>query len=149
MPVADNGQSTTITFATSAFVALVKSIDADGEKRKVLPTTHLASTTETCIPGDLVDAGEAEMEILMDPDDVVSRPATAGAPEVITIGFPLKTGDSVNAKVACSGFVIGWKFGAKVEELLSATVKIQFTGAKTWTNASVLAMIALFSQLFC
>lgn len=133
MPV-DNGQGASVTFGTSGFTANIASISHDGIERTAIPTTHLGTTTAmTFIPGDLFDPGELSLDIQFDPDDYppIDQPA-----ETITVTFPLGSGGSSAATWAASGFATGFSYAVAVEELMTGTLTVKFTGDITDTDQS-------------
>lgn len=103
--MADTGNSATIAFGTSAFVANVYSIGGTSQSREALEDSHLGTTNQkTYIPTDLYEPGEFEIEFEWDQSFSVFPPIAA-APETITVTFPLKSGELTAATLAGSGFL--------------------------------------------
>lgn len=130
MPV-DIGTGTTIAFATSSFVANILSINGQDMSRPSIKTSHMGTTTyDTFVPGDLSDPGSTEMTFQFDPD---TQPPINGAAEVITITFPLSSGGTTAGKVVTTGFIEAWSWEDPMEELLTGTATIKWTGTPVWT----------------
>ncbi len=104
--MADTGTGTTITFGTSAWTGSVISIGGTTQSREALEDTHLGTSGEkTFVFNDLIDAGDFELEFYWDQSASVFPPISAVA-EVITVSFPLKSGEATNAVLTGSGGVI-------------------------------------------
>ena len=126
------GTGATVTFATSSFTANVTDIGISGLSRESIDTSHLGTTANrTFMPGSLVDAGELEMEIQFDPDNY---PPIAAAAETITITFPLSSAGTTEATWAATGFATGFTAGVTLEELMTGTLTVKFSGAITSTD---------------
>lgn len=70
MPTYDTGHTTTIAFATSSFTAPMILIGSSEMTRPSLDKSHLGTTNYRSFkPGDLVDAGEFDIEFFYDPDE--------------------------------------------------------------------------------
>jgi len=132
MPV-DIGTGASIAFGTSSFTANITSITpVSGAERPAIDTTHLGTTTaRTFVPGDLVNWGELEVELQFDIDD---RPPIDQVAETITITFPLSALGATAATLAGTGFMTN--FGAEVplEELMSGSYTVKWSGNLTWTD---------------
>jgi len=103
--MADTGNSATIAFGTSSFVANIYSIGGTSQTREALEDSHLGTTNQkTYIPTDLYEPGEFEIEFEWDQSFSVFPPID-GAPETITVTFPLKSGEGTAATLAGSGFI--------------------------------------------
>lgn len=126
-----NGTGATIAFGTSSYSADILSINGSGITRPSIDTSHMGSTVRTFIPGDLVDNGTVEVEIIFDPDD---QPPISAAAETITIEF--NSPETTGAQAAGSGFVTDWEFGAPLEDKMTGTYTIKWAGAVTWTDAT-------------
>jgi hypothetical protein len=124
---ADVGTGATITFGTSAYTAELTDIQWTGIERTVVDITHLGSSqARVFMPGDLYDPGSAQLSVLFDVR--TPRPAMNNAAETVTLTFP-----SSDTAVA-SGFFSGWEFGVPLEDKMTATVNVKFTGAITFTT---------------
>ena len=123
----DIGTGSTVTFGTSAYTALIKDISWDGIQRKSVETSYLGTTTaHTFMPGDLYDPGSLKLEVLYDPGTI--KPPLNGAVETVTVTFP----DANTA--AASGFITAWSIKVPLEDVMTATVEVKFTGAITITT---------------
>lgn len=123
------GTGATITFSSS-FFAKIKNINWTGIERPAIDTTNMATTTaRTYVPGDLYDAGELEVEMLLAAE--TAAPIT-GAAETVTVTLPSEGAGSTSTWAA-SGFLTGFQFGAPLEEMQTATATIKFSGAITVT----------------
>lgn len=123
------GTGATITFSSS-FFAKIKNINWTGIERPAIDTTNMGTTTaRTYVPGDLYDAGELEVEMLLAAE--TAAPIT-GAAETVTVTLPSEGAGSTSTWVA-SGFLTGFQWGAPLEEMQTATATIKFSGAITVT----------------
>lgn len=137
MPTAvDEGHGATLTLGTSSWdtAALIVSIEFDDIARQALETTHLATSGgRSFIPEDLPDYGAVSVEFLH--IDAIAPPYAA--PETITVTYPLGSGQSGAATIACSGFLLDYKPGSPaVGEIMKGTAKWKLTGAMTFTAAT-------------
>ena len=124
---ADVGTGATVGFGTSTYVAEITDIQWTGITRPSVDITHLASTTARAfMPGDLYDPGMMKLEILYDPRTI--KPPMNGAAETVTITFP--SSDTA----AASGFFTDWEFGIPLEDKMTATVSVKFSGIITITT---------------
>lgn len=121
------GTGTSISFGTSNFTANILSIDGQELSRVSVQTSHLGTTDyHTFIPGKLVDPGGVDIEIQFDPDDF---PPIDEDTETITVSFG--TGGSW----AASGFATGFTWGAPLEDMMTGTLTVKFSGPITPTPA--------------
>ncbi len=118
--MADVGTGTTIAFGTSSFAQDVLDITHNDIARTKVITSHMGTTGEhTNMPGDLFDAGDLDVEILLDPD---TQPPIGGVTETVTITFP-------NASTLIgTGFVSNWRFGVPLEDRMTATLTLTWDG---------------------
>ena len=122
------GTGATITFNTGFFAEMI-SISADDWSRESIDSTHLGTTTaRTFLPSTLYDPGTLTVEMLMVPGTTPVTPMTAAA-ETVTVTFP----DSGAATYAASGFMTVFSYGIPLEDRITATATIKFTGAITVT----------------
>ncbi len=99
----DTGQGATIVFATTAIVADFKSIGETSQESAPIPDTNLTNDEfESRIPGDLINPGETECELIF--NRRAALPAL-NVPQLITITFPVGPGDAVAATQIGSGFL--------------------------------------------
>ena len=132
--MADLGTGITIAFGTSGFTAELLSLGSTGVERGEYETTNMATTGDkTFAPMKLVEQGSLEMEWAFDPD---SQPPISGAVETITITFPLPDGGLTSATLVGSGFVKSFTWGAALEEKMTASAEIRWSGGVTWTAST-------------
>lgn len=102
--MADTGNTATLTLATTGFSGSIIELGGSEETRAALEDSHLGTTTrKTFVPDDLIDSGEFTGRYYTD-GAVSSHPSLTAVPETATITYPLKTGQSVSATLAGSGF---------------------------------------------
>jgi hypothetical protein len=135
--MAATGNSSTIVFGTSGFVAHYHTIGGSEQARKKIITSHLGTTNyDTHIPGDLVDPGEVNCQFEYDPD---ANPPILAAPESITITFPIPAGRTHGATLAGTGFIMKRKSAElKNGELMVGTFTVAWDGGTgpTFTASS-------------
>lgn len=130
----DVGTGTTIVFGTSAFSADLLSVNSSGMTREAFETSHMGTTSDmTFSPKNLVDNGTIDIEFAFDPD---AQPPIAGAVETVTITFPLPDGGISAATLVGSGFITDFSFGAELEERMTATATLKWSGGVTWTAST-------------
>ena len=118
------GTGTTITFATG-FCAEILSVDHGGAGRDSIDTTHMGTTTaRTFMPTTLYDPGALTVQLQFIPS---TAPPWLNAAETVTVTFSDAT------TWACSGFLTSFEYGDPLENKLTATVTIKFSGAITIT----------------
>jgi hypothetical protein len=115
MPVGDaagrTGHGTAITFGTSSFTASYHEIEGLELTRKAVRTSHLGLAQDaehTYVPSDLIDT--SPQRIRMEWNSSVSPPV-AGAPETVTITYPLRAAQTVAGTLAGTAFVTQAKGG--------------------------------------
>lgn len=133
MPV-DIGTGASITFGTSSWTANLTAINGEPLTREAISTTHLGTTTaHTFTPADLFDPGGVQMDFQFDPDDY---PPIDQAAETITVTFPLSSGGSSAATWAATGFMTNFEYGVPLEELMTGSATVKFSGDITDTDES-------------
>lgn len=137
MPTAvDEGRGATLVLGTSTWdtAALLKTISFDAITRASLETTNLATANaRTFMPEDLPDYGSLTAEFFH--IDAIAPPYAAA--ETITLTYPVGSGQSAGATIACSGFLVDYTPGSPaVGEILMGTAKWKLTGVMTFTAAS-------------
>jgi hypothetical protein len=137
MPTAvDEGHGATLTLGTHTWdtAALIKSISFDAIARQALETTHLATANgRTFMPEDLPDYGSLTVEFYH--IDAIAPPYAAA--ETVTVTYPIGTGQSAGATIACSGFLTEYTPGSPaVGEIMMGTAKWKLTGPMTFTAAT-------------
>ena len=127
--MANTGNGTTITFATSSFAANLLSVGGPGSSRQSIETSHMGTTVNhTFIPDDLVDNGEVSIELEFDGYD---SPPIAELVETVTINWG-GTGDTY----AFSGFMTNYEPTAPMGDRMTATATLKVTGAITITDVA-------------
>jgi len=101
---ADTGNSATLVLGTTGAVGNVRSIGEISQDLEKLETSYLATSTfKTYMPSDLAEPGEVEFEVEFDTS--IDLPA-CGVVETITITYPMRTGETVAANHAGTGFIL-------------------------------------------
>lgn len=121
--MAQVGTGFSVTFA-SGFLAEILSVTESNMARPSIDATHMGSAQMEYIPGALSDTGQADVEIAFDPD---ATPPIDAAPETITFTYPNGT------TWARSGFMTNMGNQVPLEERMTATVTLKFTGPLTIT----------------
>ena len=142
----DIGTGSTIVFADSLYTANLLSVDWSGISRETVDANHMGvvttNTTPTFgsaefLPVDIADGGELAVEVQFDPAQAPPMiPAVVGDSELITLTFPLVSGDSTPADYAFQGFCKNMDITAPLEEVMTATLTIRVTGGVTKTAAA-------------
>lgn len=132
--MASLGFGSAITFS-SGFCAEITDIKIGGLSREAVDVTNFASTNgyKEFIPSTLIDSGELEVELIYDTD---AAPPITGAAETVTITFPLKSGETTAATVSATGFLTDSEEAVPLDDKMSQSVTIKFTGARTYTPGS-------------
>lgn len=130
---ADVGTGTTITFASSGFTAQITNVSLSDIQRASVDITHMGSTTKEYMPGDLVDWGSIEIEILFDPD---TWPPIDQAAETVTVTFPIPSGKSSGATAYGSGFLTKESGTVGLEEAMKMSCTLKWAGAVSFTDAA-------------
>lgn len=133
--MADLGTGTTIVFGTSSFAAqLTNAQPVSGGVRAPHQTSHMGTTVaHTFIASKLIDWGELAIDFWFDPDN---EPPLDAAAETITITCPIPSGQSNGATLVGTGFLIGYDNVIPLEELMTASAVIKWSGDLAWTDSS-------------
>lgn len=102
----DTGNGATLTFASTSFAVLVKKISGWEETIEKLDVTNLASTgRKRYISSDLKEPPEITYDFYW--DTTKDMPTIGGAPETITVTFPVRAngGETNGATYAGTGFI--------------------------------------------
>lgn len=121
--MAQVGTGISIAFS-GGFLAEILSVADQNMQRASIDATHMGSVQMEFLPGKLPDWGQLECELAFDP---TVKPPMTGIPETVTITYP------DNSTWARSGFLIGFQSQAPLEERMTATASIKFTGDLTVT----------------
>ena len=143
----DVGTGASIAFGTTSWEAEVTSINGTDITRSTHDTSHLGTSIwRTKMPGDLIDPGGLDVDVLFDgaqfagaTSEQYVSPITATA-ETITVTFPwgisTNTALTTGMSVSGTGFVESWSWGVSLEDLMTASLHIQFSGATQWVKES-------------
>lgn len=134
--MADGGYGVSIAFGTSSFTAdIIETPEFEEFTRTAIETTdhNVTNGYRTFIPGDLLDPGGFNWQINFDPD---TQPPISAAAETITITFPVPSGSSNGATFACTGFLTSWRPIMPIDDRMTASINVKFSGEPTWTDAS-------------
>lgn len=133
----DVGFGSSITYQSGLY-AKITGISGFGFNREAVDTSHFSSTNGwgTSIPSRLRRVNEMTVDLLFDKNAATKTAITTQAPETITTTFPIHTGGSAAASIACSGYITNWEGEAPMEEAMSATATNAFTGEPTWSDGS-------------
>lgn len=118
----DIGTGTSIAFA-SGFFAEILDVSPPGATRKSIETSHMGTTDDhTFMPGDLVDRGEAKIEMAFDPatEPPIDQPA-----ESCTITFP------DGSTWTFTAFMTGYDPKVPLEDRMTASATLKVTGGVT------------------
>jgi len=138
--VADIGTGASITFSSS-FFAQVTNISWSGISRPAIDASHMGIAAAAAgkfgnklfLAGELVDPGELSVDMHFNP---ILDPPIASAAEPTTLTFPKFGSDSTSTSYAGSGFLTQWEFTVPMEELMTASATIKFSGNITITDAT-------------
>jgi hypothetical protein len=133
---ASEGTGTTVAFGTSSFTAEILNIQQQGgAAREALPTSHLGTTLwKTFKPSQLKDGGTYTLTVHYDGDQ---DPPVAGAPETVTITYPLVAGQTNEGTRAFSAFITEATVGTiENESIIVMQITLKVTGAITDTASS-------------
>jgi hypothetical protein len=131
------GYGLSITFS-SGFFAYITNVDWDGINRPAIDTSNNSISTaapfRTFIPAGLIDTGSISVELLFDANADLNTPIKAAA-TTVTVTFP-KFGFTTAPTWAASGFMTDFKIGAPMDDKMTASATIKFSGAITVTAGS-------------
>jgi len=127
----DVGTGASITFS-SGFMAEILDIKWSGISRAAIDSTHMGTTTaRTFDPATLFDPGELGVELALDPG---TRPPIDSAAESVTVTLPNgAAGASGTSTWQAQGFLTEFEWGAPLEDKMTATAKLKFSGDITVT----------------
>ena len=137
----DTATGITVVFATSAFTAEVKDVSWGGISRESKDISHQGNAAPgagkfgnmTFMPGDLSDPGELSLEIHFDADQ---EPPIDQAAEPITVTWPKVSGDTTAATWAGEGFITSFEQSATLDEVMTASITVKFSGNITMVAAA-------------
>jgi hypothetical protein len=135
----DTGHGFSITFGTTSFTGKLRGVPTNLSRTlPVVNISHAATSGEQeTMPGDLIELGEIEVDVLF--EAVTGLPAL-GTVETITITFPLQSsGASTAANIAGTGFLINATFPPlQSNQEMLGKIRFKYDGATgpTFTAAS-------------
>ena len=137
MPV-DLGTGATLSIAgATVFTAQYQNLAWDGVERAVIQTSHLGTTTaHSFTHGDLYDPGTLSCDLWWDINKTPPFTGSGSTVSVITLTLPVAPTFAVAGTVAASGFVTGIGMAIPLEDMMTQTVNIKFTGTITFTSAT-------------
>lgn len=147
------GTGSSVSFGTSKgiggagnYTANLLNASWSGLTRPTVPTPHMDMETapsgkqfgnSTHLQVDASDGGELTLTVQFNPDyypPIV--PADVATSELITLTFPLLSGDSTAASWAFQGYCKGWSMSAAHGEIMTATLVCRVTSGVTITQAA-------------
>ena len=147
MAAPDTGNTATVAFGTTNFAVDITRIGSFEMDMPILNASHLGTTVnELYAQGDIVSLDPIEMDFWFDPafgtetvkPPIATTKEAAVAPEVITITWPVQTGDSTGLILAGTGFLNHCTLSELVNNTLqAASLSVQFLGGASdpsWTN---------------
>jgi hypothetical protein len=136
--VGDTGQGMTATFGTSSLSLAVTEIEVGAHTIDMLDVSTLASTGfEKLIASDLKKAGKVKLKFVF--VTAATMPVIGGAPETMTLTYPLQTGNVLAANLAGTAVFTDLKLpDGKLGEVLFGECEWQYDGATgpTYTKAT-------------
>lgn len=122
---------TTITFATSPFVAKIISSSLDGETADDVETSDLSTLDfRTYDPGFLKEGGTVTYELQVDVTD--TRIAT-GLKDVATQTYPPSTSGATQATRVFDTYVNSYSEALAINELITATMVLKVASVPVFT----------------
>lgn len=135
--MADTGNGATLTLSSTGSVGSVRSLNLGEHTLPAIDSSHLGTTNYiSSIPGDLVDPGEVQIEVIFAQGTDIPD---LGTVEDITVTFPIVTsGNSSNATYTGSGFLTNMSLPEIVNNelmMLSLTFKLDGVGTEPTFSA--------------
>ncbi len=130
-----------VVFGTSGFSGNIMNVGFPGISRESIDTSHLGTSlpsagnfgAKTFIPADLVDAGEFTLEVHFNP---LSAPPIEDAAEVVTVTWPLVSGDATSSIWVFTAFTTGFDITGPLDDKMVATMTMKITGEADVTAAT-------------
>ncbi len=130
------GTGSTVTFGSS-FIVLVTDIKHSGMERPSIKTSHLGTTTaDSFIGGKLYDPGETTVEMEWDADACSPAAQLSAATTTVTITFPIPSGRNAGGTLSGTGFLRSFEIGVPLEDKMTATGIIKWTGTVSQTTST-------------
>jgi hypothetical protein len=132
------GTYTRVTFGTSGFTANITNVRWSGITRTAIDTSHMGVAqpapgtfgNRDYIPSGFSDAGELVLDVHFSPDSTYPLHTD---PELITVIWPKATADTIAPQWAGMGFVRQLEINDPMDEKMTATLTLKFSGAITMT----------------
>lgn len=125
-------QDTSVSPNVYTTIAGVQGFQGPGGQAAVIDTTTLQSTAKEKIIG-LTDEGQLTLDILFDPADATHVGLRNDRINRTLRSFRMTFTDSPASVATFSGYVLGQPITGSVDEVISASVVIEISGAITWT----------------
>lgn len=124
------GIGASVTFQ-SGLIAKITNLDLGEVTREAIQVLHSDLTGGIeFIPHDLYDPGELSCDVIFN-DTEGYHAAIEAAAETVTVTFPV-TGSSARTH-ACTGFMTSYSNAVPMDDLITASVTIKFSGDITET----------------
>ena len=136
----DVGTGIAITYSSS-FFAQITNVSWSGMSREAIETTHMGTAAaaggkfgnKTFILADTSNPGTLTVDGHFNPE---TSPPIDSAFETVTVTWPLASGDSSAGKWACSGAMTDFSMSAALDDKMTFSATLQFSGNITKTAAS-------------
>lgn len=136
----DVGTGIAITYSSS-FFAQITNVSWSGMSREAIETTHMGTAAaaggrfcnKTYILADTSSAGTLTVDGHFNPE---TAPPIDSAFENVTVTWPLASGDSNAGTWACSGAMTDFSVSAALDDKMTFSATLQFSGNVTKTGAS-------------
>lgn len=130
------GTGTTFSMTDGNFAAEILSLSHGGITREAIDVTSFASDAagaKEFVPGELYDPGELTLELIFDPTAANVPPILTTPPTVndVVVTFP---NPGTNGVWTTSGFMTSFEYNDPMEDKMTATATIKFTGAIVETS---------------
>ncbi len=127
-PLVDEGAGASLLFSTTSYTTEIVSINPSGRSRVAIDTTHLSSSANTHIRGDLVEPGELEVVVHHQPDNPPNISTTV-TQERFQIKFPIWGTQQTGATETFDGFIQNIDGpNLVVGEKMESTITIKMSG---------------------
>ncbi len=126
----------TITFGTSTVLSIdILSGGRSGVSSTDIETSHGGTTggNKTYIPGDLIEPGSYDFDVLFDPEDDVD--VLVAVSQTITITYPVPSGKTTGKKAAFTGWISSFDETLPIDDKMTASLSLKVAGAVTHTAA--------------
>jgi len=114
-------------------VGQVTKFTGPGGSATVIDASNLDSTAKEKMMG-LRDEGSYSFDINYDPADTQHQGLIADRAAKVLRNFKVVLSDDDDSEIAFSGFVLGFQIQGAVDDLVTASVTIEISGAVTWPS---------------